>query len=209
MVQSGATAFRTIWYSQIVATKRDQLLRRIIDDVAAHGLGDRSLRELAVAVGSSHRMLLYHFGSRDGLVGAIVGAVEAGQRDLLAAAANEASTAVELLRRSWQTVTDPDLAPFVQLFFEAVAYAARHGGAAFTSPWVEQAGEVAQRLGIPPDPVGARLGVAVVRGLLIDVITGDDPAEAGRAFERFVEQSVAPLDARPRTRPGRRARVSG
>jgi AcrR family transcriptional regulator len=31
------------------------------------GIADLSLRELAAAIGTSHRMLLYHFGSREGL----------------------------------------------------------------------------------------------------------------------------------------------
>ena len=60
---------------------RDELLERIVTEVATHGLADRSMRELAAGVGSSHRMLLYHFGARDGLVAAIVAATEAAQRD--------------------------------------------------------------------------------------------------------------------------------
>ena len=64
---------------------RSELLDRIVDEVAQHGIGDRSLRDLAAAVGSSHRMLLYHFGSRAGLVAAIVVEVEARQRSLMSA----------------------------------------------------------------------------------------------------------------------------
>ena len=63
---------------------RDDLLARIVDDVAEHGIGDRSLRHLAESVGSSHRMLHYHFGSREGLVAAIVDEVEGRQRGALA-----------------------------------------------------------------------------------------------------------------------------
>ena len=36
--------------------------------VAEHGVGDLSLRGLAAALGTSHRMLSYHFGSREGLL---------------------------------------------------------------------------------------------------------------------------------------------
>ena len=62
---------------------RAELLDRVVADVAEHGLTDRSLRDIAAAVGTSHRMLLYHFGSRQGLVAAIVQSVEAAQRQLL------------------------------------------------------------------------------------------------------------------------------
>ena len=49
---------------------RDRLLSALVEYAAAHGLADASLRELAAAVGTSHRMLLYHFGSREGVVAA-------------------------------------------------------------------------------------------------------------------------------------------
>ncbi|WP_207782733.1 TetR/AcrR family transcriptional regulator [Phytoactinopolyspora limicola] len=63
---------------------RDHLLRAVIDDFAANGVGERSLRQIATAVGTSHRMLIYHFGSREGLMVAVVRAVEQQQRELLA-----------------------------------------------------------------------------------------------------------------------------
>ena len=47
---------------------RDELLDRVMAEVVAGGITDRSLREIATAVGSSHRMLLYHFGTRAELV---------------------------------------------------------------------------------------------------------------------------------------------
>src|SRR5262245_62078955 len=68
---------------------RQRLLDAAIDHVAAHGIGDLSLRELAAAIGTSHRMLIYHFGSKEGLLVAIVDEVEARQRQLFAAFAAE------------------------------------------------------------------------------------------------------------------------
>jgi AcrR family transcriptional regulator len=44
------------------------------------GIADLSLRELAAAIGTSHRRLLYHFGSREGLLVAIARAVEEAER---------------------------------------------------------------------------------------------------------------------------------
>jgi len=39
------------------------------------GITDQSLREMAAAIGTSHRMLLYHFKSREGLLIAVCNAV--------------------------------------------------------------------------------------------------------------------------------------
>ena len=62
---------------------RAALLQVVIESIARHGLGARSLRDLAADAGTSHRMLIHHFGSRDGLLVAIVSEVEAQQRALL------------------------------------------------------------------------------------------------------------------------------
>lgn len=48
-----------------------------------HGLADLSLRPLATAVGSSPRVLLYLFGSKDGLVRALLSRARADELDLL------------------------------------------------------------------------------------------------------------------------------
>ena len=51
---------------------RQDLLDRATDHVLAEGLIGLSLRPLAAAIGTSDRMLIYHFGSRDALVSQIV-----------------------------------------------------------------------------------------------------------------------------------------
>jgi AcrR family transcriptional regulator len=53
-------------------SRRETLLAACTDHVLAHGLIGLSLRPLAAAVGTSDRMLMYHFGNRDGLVTAII-----------------------------------------------------------------------------------------------------------------------------------------
>lgn len=166
---------------------RAGLLDRIVDDVARSGLGDRSLRDLASAVGSSHRMLLYHFGSRQGLVAAIVREVEHRQRAFMADGADGAGgDPIAVARAMWRRVSDPELRPFVQLFFEAAAYASRtDAGTAddLTQPWIDAGVDAAASA---PDAVDVRLGVAVVRGLLVDVIGGGDLEGATAAFERYL-----------------------
>ena len=168
--------------------QRADLLERILLDVAANGLGDRSLRDLATAVGSSHRMLLYHFGSRAGLVRAIVESVEAGQRQLLADAAAAAPTAssADLIRATWVRVSDPAVLPFVRLFFELVGHPATDQ-LDLTTTWLDEARGVVEARGQAFDPAGVRVGIAVTRGLLVDLVTGGDRDAANAALERFLE----------------------
>ena len=55
---------------------------RAIDYVAQNGIGELSLRTLAAALGTSHRMLIHHFGSKEQLWVEIVRTVEQRQREL-------------------------------------------------------------------------------------------------------------------------------
>lgn len=171
---------------------RESLLDRVIAHVAATGLADQSLRELAAGAGSSHRMLLYHFGSHAGLIAAIAARVEEQQRELLADMAREAGSPADLQRRLWAQVSDPALAPFVRLFFDVLglALAGRPGTEAFTAnlvePWLEEAHAAADAMGIRSRREDLRLGVAVTRGLLIDLLATGDVEGTTAAHERFI-----------------------
>ena len=193
-----------------MAVARDALLTRIVADVAANGIGDRSLRDLAAAVGTSHRLLIYHFGSRSGLVTAIVAEVEARERELFRALAGSISSPVELVRALWRQVSDESVRPLVRLFFEALAYPADgRDGRQLTGAWLDDSRPVAAALGIAFDPVAIRLGVAVVRGLLIDVLATGDVAAADDAMERFLATWPVPAPATASRAAARRVAPAG
>ena len=155
--------------------RRKQLLDALIDAFARNGIGGRSLREVADAVGTSHRMLIYHFGSRDELLLAIVEEVERRQTAMLADLPDDPADAFAAM---WADLRRPELRPFERLFFECYARAAQ-GEAPFTrllptavDGWLA---EVDERTGGAADPAAVRLGLAVTRGLLLDLVaTGDD-----------------------------------
>lgn len=168
---------------------RESLLERILPHVAANGLMDASLREIAEAVGTSHRMLIYHFGSRDGLVAAVVAAMEAAQRQTLLRLASEATDPADLVRRQWTELTRPEVLPFVRLFFDVLSQAAagKPGTDGFleslTEPWLDMATGIADRMGAEVARPELRVGVAVMRGLLVDVLAGCPIDEATAALE--------------------------
>lgn len=185
-----------------MGASRDVLLQRVMEDVAHLGIGGRSLREIAEAVGSSHRMLLYHFGSREGLVAAVVEQVEAQQQGALALAAATAPAGAEtddIVLALWNQVSSEELRPFVRLFFEALATSGLRddGGRDLTSSWVGLSAAVGRLLGTATDEVDLRLGVAVVRGLLVDVVATGDTGPATECVRRFLDLwRAAPDEAR-------------
>jgi AcrR family transcriptional regulator len=178
---------------------RGQLLEAVIEHFAAEGLGDQSLRRIAEAVGSSHRMLLYHFGSRDGLLLAVAQAVEARTQGRLAETVQQGGwTTEELIRQVWAYVADPDLAPFERLFF-ALYGRALQGDPALrpllegdVARWLDLNVETARAAGLDADPaavrVHARLGLAVVRGLLLDLLATGERDDVGAALELFASR---------------------
>jgi hypothetical protein len=56
-----------------------------------------------------------------------------------------------------------------------------------TQPWLrDAAAAAAESLGLPPDRAALRLGIAVTRGLLLELVAGAEPAEIDAAHRLFV-----------------------
>ena len=171
-----------------------QLLDRVLAHFVSDGLGDLSLRRIAAAVGTSHRMLLYHFGSKDGLLVEVVRAVEARARTEfgdITASSGEATD--QVVREMWAHLADPALADFERLFFALYGRALQGderirpllGG--IIDSWLEANAAAALQVGIPPERarLHARLGLAVTRGLLLDLLATGDRAGVDAALEVF------------------------
>jgi AcrR family transcriptional regulator len=186
--------------SQTESASRERLLAAAIDYAAEHGISDLSLRRLAAALGTSHRMLIYHFGSKEGLLVEVIRAVEQRQRDALAGLARDPSLSpAETMRRMWERLADPSLSPHERLFFEVYGQALQ--GRAHAAPlldgivesWLDPLTEFAIELGIPADTAraNARLWVAVARGLLLDLLATGDRRGVDEALEQFSSQLEA------------------
>jgi len=159
---------------------KQQLVDQVVDHFVVDGLGDMSLRRIAAAVGTSHRMLLYHFGSKSGLLVEVVRAVEARTRaqfgQLAVVSTPEATDRV--IREMWRFVADPAQGDFERLFFALYGRALQGDeqvrpllGESIES-WLDAQSTLAAAQGVPVDQarVHARLGLAVVRGLLLDLL---------------------------------------
>jgi AcrR family transcriptional regulator len=177
-------------------TPRERLLEGAMEHVARNGVGDLSLRALAAALGTSHRMLSYHFGSREGLLIEVIRTVEEQQRTALHAMLEEDAgrPPEETMRRMWARLADPSLWPNERLFFEVYAQALQ--GSPHALPlldgivdlWVEPLTRIAVEQGKPEAQARAeaRLGVAVTRGLLLDLLATGDREAVDAAMARYI-----------------------
>ena len=110
--------------SRPVNEKRPEELREaIVRFLMKHGLADLSLRPLAKAVGSSPRVLLYYFGSKEKIVVEIL--AEVRRQQLASFGQIDAATFAEACQIVWKRMSAPDSEPIFRLFFEAYGMALR------------------------------------------------------------------------------------
>jgi AcrR family transcriptional regulator len=186
------------------ATPKERLLASVIEVALAGGVADKSLRAIAEAAGTSHRMLIHHFGSREGLLVEVIRAVEARQRAALSElGAESGEVSEELMDRFWKHLRSPELAPQERLFFEVYGQALQ--GRPWAKPlfegivedWVGPVAAMLEADGASPQTARAvaRLSVAVGRGLLLDVLATGDGDEVDAAMQYFSEMLLAHLTA--------------
>lgn len=153
---------------------KSSLLRDMAEYVLEHGLQSASLRPLAASAGTSDRMLIYHFGSKDQLIAELVEHLAARMTAGLDAAmpARTYATVHELVSHITSVLRSPVFAPYAQVWFEIVALASRgnttprEAGAKVLRGYL---GWISQRL---PDGEDPALALALVEGTLVLDATG-------------------------------------
>ena len=132
-------------------------------------------------------MLLHRFGSRNELLPAIVQEVERRQMAVLPDTSTEPADGIAAM---WADPRPPELRPFERLFFECYARGAQGEEpfarmvAGAVDAWLA---EVDATTGETIDPALVRPGLAVTRGLLLDLVATDDDAGLGAAARAFVD----------------------
>jgi AcrR family transcriptional regulator len=160
---------------------RARLREQAVDYVISHGAADLTLRPLAKALKTNARMLMYHFGSREGLMREILAGIRERGDALIQewfGKAKTPPTLAEFLLAYWQRVSDPRMRAVVRLVFELYALALRDRRSypgVLTDP-VRYWRTLAARTGRAPKTgkAEATLLLAATRGLLLDLCsTGD------------------------------------
>ena len=201
MLQVRSTRYKP--YPLSVVDRRDELVAAATAWVLEHGLGGLSLRPLAKAIGTSDRMLLYYFESRDGLVAAI--SDFAGQQLVAAMPAVDPAhpprSAKVWLDGAWALFSDDAIRPAMQLLFELDALAARSAGpardaaAAVTARWLAVVDEALAALGVPTRR--RRELTPVIAAALVGLALEHLVAESGsgpvalRALARIIDDARA------------------
>lgn len=182
-----------------VVSRRDELLDRVTDHVLEHGLIGLTLRPLAAAIGTSDRMLIYHFGNRDALVSAVV--ARAGERGVAYVEAMPRARSVRAaVNRLWASYGVEPLDSCLDVYVQAAA-TGLFGSEPYLSEarasnerWKAALREYFIRSGAPPRRV-ARIVTLVdssLYGFHLDLAT-DRPDELARGVDDLARaaQSLA------------------
>jgi AcrR family transcriptional regulator len=165
-----------------VTSRREELLEKAYEFVLEHGIAGLSLRPLAKEVGSSPRVLLYLFGSKEGLVRELLARARRDELDALAGVTGEGLDAVTATL--WDWLSAPQHRRLLVLWVEAYARSLVDPGgpwAGFARQTVEDWLEMLARAQ-PPAVRRTRAGLAertralaLLRGALLDLLaTGDE-----------------------------------
>ena len=169
-----------------------ELKMAIVRYLALHGLSDLSLRPLAKAVGSSPRVLLYYFGSKENMVSEVLAEVRRQQ------ASNYAEIHGRNLHEEywmvWKRMSAPDSARMFRLFFEAYGIALRRPKAyrsflrSTVEDWLRMIADPLWREGYTCDDARAFATVmlAGLRGFMLDLCNTGERKRVDRAVEMWL-----------------------
>lgn len=162
-------------------TPREKLLHRGQELLAERGrLSDLTLRGLAERLGTSHRMLIHHFGSRDGYLAALLSDLRRQELAALRAVSAE-GTYRDALRLLEELYLDPAQQPRIAAFFYVLGLAVQDPETyreflESLEEWVVLFTALGEREGLSPQVARARAQALIwtSRGLLVKgVVTGD------------------------------------
>lgn len=195
------------------SARKQQLLELAYAHVLDHGLADMSLRPLAEAIGSSPRVLLFLFGSKDELVQALLARARQDETAMLEAV-RRARTEYGLARAGelvWSWLADPGHRKVLTLWVEGYARSLSGGAGPWAgfaertiADWLElfAAAQSPARRDTPEGLAERTLLLAVLRGALLDLLAGRDEQRTTAAVTAHLRTLKAPADGAPTRRGG-------
>jgi AcrR family transcriptional regulator len=190
---------------------RSRLRDQAVDYVLAHGISDLALRPLAKALKTNARMLVYHFGSREGLLREILfGMRERGDAFIQTwlSLPGESHTIADFLDWYWERMSATVTRPIVRLIFEVYALALRNpkeypgvleDPVAYWQKLTKKTGPLKES-----SPAEATLLLAATRGLLLDLCATGDHARTTKALDLLARMVESEAIEKGKTRRSRR-----
>ncbi|HUC14006.1 MAG TPA: hypothetical protein VMS00_06090 [Acidimicrobiales bacterium] len=179
--------------------RQSELLELAYQYVLQRGLSDLSLRPLAESIGSSPRVLLFLFGSKDGLVRALLARARADEIALLDSARRDGRPGdlPDIVRTTWRWLAAGEHRALLTLWAQAYVRSLTDPD----GPWAGFARQTVEDwLGVlaTGQPRNGRwtaagaaecsLALAVLRGSLLDLLATDDLDRTTAAVHQYLSE---------------------
>jgi AcrR family transcriptional regulator len=174
------------------SAREQELLERAYAYSVTHGLADLSLRPLATAIGSSPRVLLFLFGSKGGLIRALLARARSDELELLRRIEqryDDPPGLTVIARELWTWLAAPERRPLMTFWVEAYGRSL----VAPDGPWADFARSTVDdwlellRTSAPDQPEARRTAVlAMLRGALLDLLATSDLQRTTAALEDYL-----------------------
>ena len=203
MVGGAETIVSVAYPNAVVAAtspRREELLERAYAYVLEHGLTTLSLRPLAGAIGSSPRVLLFLFGSKDELVRALLARARAEELDLLRRIEPAGAGLPAVTAELWAWLAAPEHRALLTLWVEGYARSLvepEGAWAGFARATVEDwldllaAAQPANRRATAAGAAERTVALAVLRGAFLDLLATGDAERTGAAVARWAARPGA------------------
>jgi AcrR family transcriptional regulator len=179
--------------------RQELLVDSALGYVLRCGVADLSLRPLAAALGTSDRMLVYHFGSKRALIEQLLDRASTDLASMVLTEMAAEGTSGERLQRLWDRLAGAEVEPYLRLWFEVQGLAAMGREPYATAvprllaAWLDLSAAVLGDLGVSPDQARriATVEVAAIQGLLLDLLATGERDRIDTGAHDLIERVLA------------------
>jgi AcrR family transcriptional regulator len=187
-------------------TRRKQLQDAALEYLLEHGVAKLSLRPLAAKLGTSPRMLIFHFKSKEGLLRDVLAELHARLLNSFATvtSAEPTSHGQAPLKRFWNWAIRKKNFRYLRLLYELQIIAVQNPGE-YGRYWKKMSMDwqkttlLASSESLQTEAM-ATLCIAVFDGLFLELMSTGDRARLTRALDQFSSMATMTVTDRPRQR---------
>jgi AcrR family transcriptional regulator len=178
------------------SNRKEQLRDAALAYLVEHGLTGVSLRPMAAQLGTSARILIFHFKSKEGLMTEVMEELHARLQASFLKLSESPDRSVPPLKRFWLWARDRKNFVYLRLLYESQIVAARNGkqyGRHLKKSSTDWQRLVFQRLSesVRSQEL-ATLCIAVFDGLFLELIVTGDRQRLTRAMDYFIAIARSP-----------------
>ena len=178
-----------------MSNRKQEWLDAALAYMSERGVANLSLRPMAAALGTSPRMLMFHFKSKEGLLREVLGELHARLQASFRAmvCADRGPRRVAPLKQFWQWATSPSNLPYLRLLYEIQVIAAQNPGE--YARYLKEASETWHAISLQALSPAIRTGpmatlcVAVFDGLFLELMSTGDQRRLTRALDHFISMA--------------------